>query len=296
MRKTRALVVLSGGQDSVTCLYWAKEHFEEVFAVTFDYNQRHRIEIDSAIKTASMAGVKWHKVVQVGPILEGKSPLTNPNENLEKYNSFEEMDSTIGNRRELTFVPMRNALFLTLAANIAEVHDIGNIVTGVCQMDNANYDDCRQTFIIAAQDYINKALGHDHRGTGEILIMPPLLNKTKAQTVEMALKLSGCWEALAYSHTSYDGTYPPTDNNHSNVLRAQGFLEAGYPDPLVIRAWHEGKMDLPNTDNYWWARNCVSSLEMDADGGVSQVPLDKLLERTTVKPVEGAVVRMGTGI
>ena len=247
--KTAALVVLSGGQDSVSCLFWAKQNYTEVHAITFDYNQKHRIEIDSAKATAHRAGVASHEIIVLGPVLKGSSPLTNPDEKLEKYNDFSEMDAKIGNRRELTFVPMRNAMFLTIAANRAEILG-ADIITGVCQMDAANYDDCRQVFIDATVDYINKALGHDHRGTGPARIVTPLMNMTKAETVKLALALPGCFEALAYSHTSYDGCYPPTDNNHSNVLRAQGFFEAGIPDPLVVRAWHEGLMALPTTSNY----------------------------------------------
>lgn len=246
----KALVVLSGGQDSTTCLFWAKEQYSEIHAITLDYNQRHRIEIDAAVKIATIAKIDSHEIVTLGPILQGKSPLTNPNEELEKYKDFAAMDSTIGSRRELTFVPMRNALFLTLAANRAECLGVSEIITGVCQMDNANYDDCRDKFIHAASDYINYALGHDHRGTPPIHIVTPLLELTKKETVELALTLPGCYEALAYSHTSYDGTYPPTDGNHANVLRAQGFLEAGYPDPLIVRAWIEGLMALPESDNY----------------------------------------------
>lgn len=245
----KALVVLSGGQDSTTCLFYAKKHYDEVHAITFDYGQRHRLEIESARKVAQMAGVASHEVVPVPNCLVSASPLTSTTE-LETYDDYEQMDSVIGNRREKTFVPMRNALFLTIAANRAEAMGIQYIMTGVCQMDNANYDDCRGVFIQAAQRYINTALGHDHRGTPKIHIMTPLLYLSKAETVELAYRLEGCWKALAYTHTSYDGRYPPTDMNHANVLRAQGFLEAGLPDPLVVRAWHEGLMDLPETSNY----------------------------------------------
>lgn len=249
----KALVILSGGQDSTTVLFYARQLVGpqgEVHAVTFDYGQRHRIELDAARRVAELAGVASHEVVVLGPILLGTSPLTDHNTELERYTDAEQMEAVIGDRREATFVPMRNALFLTLAANRAEVLGITDVFLGVCQMDNANYDDCRQVFINAAQDYINTALGHDHRGTREIVLHTPLMLLTKAQTVHMAHQLPGCWDALAYSHTSYDGTYPPTDMNHANVLRAQGFEEAGMPDPLVLRAHREGLIALPDTANY----------------------------------------------
>lgn len=245
----KVLVILSGGQDSTTCLFLAKKIFSEVHAITFDYGQRHRIEIDAALKVAEMAGVDSHEVVTVPTCLISSSPLTS-DAPLERYEDATQMAEVIGDRREATFVPMRNALFLTIAANRAEARGIPNVMTGVCQMDNANYDDCRQVFIDAAERYINTALGHDHRGTQAIKIHAPLMNLSKAGTVRLAAQLPGCLDALAYSHTSYDGRYPPDDMNHANVLRAQGFEEAGYPDPLVVRAWVEGLMELPSTANY----------------------------------------------
>jgi 7-cyano-7-deazaguanine synthase len=122
-------------------------------------------------------------------------------------------------------------------------------------MDNANYDDCRASFIAATEDYVNQALGHDHRGTPAITIHAPLMYKSKADTVHLAKSLPGCWEALAYTHTSYDGKYPPTGMNHANVLRADGFEKAGLPDPLVLRAVAEGLMKMPTTANYSEVRN-----------------------------------------
>lgn len=246
---SQALVILSGGQDSTTCLFWAKERFDEVHAITFDYGQRHSIEIEAAVKVATMAGVASHEVVPVPNCLVSSSPLTSEAA-LERYESAAQMEQVIGNRREDTFVPMRNALFLTIAANRAETRGLQYLVTGVCQMDNANYDDCRQVFVVAAESYINYALGHDHRGTPPIKVLAPLLYRSKAETVMLASTLPGCLEALAYSHTSYDGKYPPIDMNHANVLRADGFEKAGLPDPLVLRAHREGLMPLPDTANY----------------------------------------------
>jgi len=273
----KALVILSGGQDSTTALYWAiapGSRFDGAHCITFDYGQKHALEIESAKKVAEMASryaAVTHEVIKVGSILHGSSPLTNPAEPLEKYTDAEQMDKVIGDRREKTFVPMRNALFLTIAANRAEVLGIKHIVLGVCQMDNANYDDCRQNFLDATEAYINYALGHDHRGmawagaemdiiTGAVrdIMVPmnwirlhaPLMDLSKAETVKLARATLGAWDALAYTHTSYDGCYPPTDMNHANVLRAKGFEDADLPDPLVLRAWSEGLMRLPETPNY----------------------------------------------
>jgi len=233
-KKKSCLVVLSGGQDSVTCLYWAKKKFEEVSAVTFNYNQRHAVEIDAARKVALLAGVK-HEVIDVPNILKSRSPLTDPNQQLETYNNYGEMDKIIGDRVELTFVPMRNAFFLTLAANRALYADIRNLVTGVCQMDNANYPDCRKGFIKLQEKTINKALGIE-----DFKIFTPLMNLSKAQTVKLAKRLKGCWDALAYSHTCYAGKTPPcimteAQACHACTLRAEGFKQAGYEDPLIVR-------------------------------------------------------------
>ena len=245
--KTIALVVLSGGQDSTTCLFWAKAMFDEVHAITFNYGQRHALEIEAAIKVAQMAEVASHEVVDVPGVLKSVSPLTSDSE-LERYPSYKEMDETIGDRIELTFVPMRNTLFLTLAMNRAVALNAQALVTGICQADNANYPDCREEFRQQFELMANLSLGR--HADDYIDVAAPLMYFSKAETVGMAQRLPGCMDALAYSHTSYDGKYPPTDNNHANVLRAQGFLEANLPDPLVIRAVQEGLMALPETANY----------------------------------------------
>lgn len=242
---SKVMVVLSGGQDSTTCLYWAKERFAEVHAITFNYGQKHSRELEAAKKVAEMAEVDSHQFIDIPNILKGRSPLVNPNESLEQYTDYESMDKIIGNRVELTFVPMRNAFFLTVAANYALEKDIYDLVTGVCQQDNANYPDCRQRFIDWQQRTINEALGINN-----FKIHTPLMDLSKAQSIEMAKTLHGCMEALAYSHTAYDGQYPPVGKDHATVLRAQGFLEANTPDPLIVRAYKEGLMALPDTPNY----------------------------------------------
>lgn len=242
--KRKALVILSGGQDSTTCLFWAAHKFDEVHAVTFDYGQRHQIEIESAKKVAEMAGVKSHEIIELPNCLHSVSPLTSDTK-LEQYENPEQMAKTIGERVELTFVPMRNTLFLTVAMNRAVELGCHDLVTGICQEDNANYPDCTEEFRRLFEIMANQSLG----GT-DFRIHAPLMRRSKSDTVWLAYAIPGCWDALAYTHTSYDGKYPPTDMNHANVLRADGFEKAGLPDPLVLRAWKEGLMKLPKTANY----------------------------------------------
>jgi 7-cyano-7-deazaguanine synthase len=250
---TKALVVCSGGQDSTTCLFLAKQKFDEVHAITFDYGQNHRIELHSAKAVAELAGVKSHEFLHIAGLLKSTSPLTNDGKGLEKYESAEQMEQVIGDRIELTFVPMRNMLFFTIAMNRAVALGCNVIITGICQEDNANYPDCTEMFRDNFELTANLALGKYGRNIKpdqDIKVWAPLMNLSKAESVKLAYNTPGAWEALAYSHTSYDGTYPPTDMNHANVLRAKGFEDAGLPDPLVIRAWQEGLMELPETSNY----------------------------------------------
>ncbi len=228
MNKT--LVVLSGGQDSTTCLYWAKQNFNEVHAITFDYGQKHSLEIESAQQIALIADIKTHVIINVPDILKSSSPLLDKTIKLETYENFKQMESVIEKRVELTFVPMRNAFFLTLAANHAIANDCYDLVIGVCQEDNANYPDCKNSFIASQTDTINEALGIKH-----FKIHAPLMNFTKAETVTFAKKL-GAFPAIAFSHTCYAEEFPPCGKCHACILRAHGFAEAEEDDPLITRA------------------------------------------------------------
>ena len=235
------------------CLFWAIQQFgvENVHALTFDYHQRHHAELTAAVQVAHLAGVETrHEVLEIGPILAGTSPLTDPGQQLELYESPEEMAKIIGHRVEKTFVPLRNALFLTLAANRAAVLGCQYIVTGVCQEDNANYPDCRSVFIDAQEEAINQALGHSFEEGPWIEIKTPLMEMSKAESVLYSYQFDGAYRALAFSHTAYDGQYPPVGKDHASVLRADGFHKAGVPDPLVVRAHDDGLMELPSTSNY----------------------------------------------
>lgn len=222
---TKALVILSGGQDSTTCLYWAKQFYDEVHALTFDYNQRHRCEVDAARKITMMAGVLSHKVLTLGHVLGGSSPLTNVAKSVASYKTAEELPGGL----EDTFVPARNLLFISIAANQAYILGCDAIVLGVSQEDFGGYPDCRAEFIKRMDLTIEAAL--DKR----IRVETPLLHMNKAATVKLAQQLSGCMAALAYSHTCYNGDSPPCGTCHACLLRAKGFADAGVEDPLVRR-------------------------------------------------------------
>lgn len=250
MSKEKCVVILSGGQDSSTCAFWAKNQDYEVHCVSFDYNQRHIRELEAAANIAKLVGAASHEIIKLGPILKGRSPLTNPEESLETYKDYESMDAIIGDRVELTFVPMRNALFLTIGANRASCIGASALVTGVCQADNANYPDCRESFVISQEYAIAAALGAVPGQAGHISIQAPLLHLAKEESIQLAVDLVDAYPALAFTHTAYDGQYPPVGNDHASVLRAHGFERAGLPDPLVLRAWMAGVMDLPATHNY----------------------------------------------
>lgn len=262
LQPNAALVILSGGQDSTTCLFYALERYESVYAVTFDYGQRHARELQAAEDVYNIAAkyhpdkLKAHEFVGLGKVLRGTSPLVSS----EKLEEYKDADSLPGGL-EKTFVPGRNLLFLTLAANTAYSYGITNVVIGVSQEDFGGYPDCRGDFIGAAERAIAYGMSYRDPETGkrdefaEFGIDTPLLNKSKAETVNLARQFPGCWEAMAYTHTAYDGRYPPTGHDHASLLRAKGFEEAGFPDPLVVRAWREGLMDLPRTPNYEGVRN-----------------------------------------
>lgn len=245
---TKALLILSGGQDSTTCGFWAKQNgFDEIHAVTFDYNQLHSAEIDSSKKIAELLDVASHEIIKMGPILAGTSPLVNNDEKLEQYADYGVLPGGL----EKTFVPARNLLFLTVAANRAYVKGVNNLITGVCQEDFGGYPDCRQTFINAVESALNEGMFTGEDGAPNACkIITPLMNLTKAQSVLLATSLPGCYAALAHSHTSYDGQYPPTGKDHATLLRAKGFAEANTPDPLILRAVAEGKMKMPTVTPY----------------------------------------------
>ena len=216
-----ALVVLSGGQDSTTCLYWAIERFgrTHVSSITFDYGQKHRIELESARDVAAAAGVS-NACLPIDTFAAlGGDALTDASIAV----SDAKDDET---ELPVTFVPGRNLIFLTFAAAWAYRHDARHLVTGVAQTDYSGYPDCREDTIAALQKAIS--LGMDR----EFTIHTPLMHRSKKETVELAVRLGGL-EAMALTHTCYNGSRPPCGECQACRLRAKGFAEAGVRDPLL---------------------------------------------------------------
>lgn len=229
MTDKKALVLLSGGQDSTTCLYWAiAEHGREnVRALTVLYGQRHATELTAARTIAELAGVEHTEVVVPGVLLS-TSPLVDHARDVQEYADADSLPGGI----EDTFVPLRNLFFLTIAANHAVHHGCSVVVIGVSEEDFGGYPDCREAFLGIAEATAREALGQAPHASSSLRIARPLVYLDKAQTVRLAWRLPGCMEALAHSHTCYKGERPPCGKCHACLLRAKGFAEADVPDPL----------------------------------------------------------------
>jgi len=219
-----AVCLTSGGQDSTTCLFWAKKRFAPVLALAFDYGQRHRVELQAAQTVCELAKVPLTVLpLEVFRYLGGTALL----------DASQEIRAD-GGRAGLpnTFVPGRNLLFLTVAAAVAYQHAIAHLVLGVCQTDYSGYPDCREQTMRAMEQAL--ILGLDYT----LHLHTPLMHLTKAQTVRLAQDV-GALDALAYSHTCYTGVFPPCATCPACQLRARGFAEAGIPDPLLTRVHRE---------------------------------------------------------
>ncbi len=219
---SKALVVLSGGQDSTTCLYWAIKQFgrENVSSLSFDYGQRHKIELEAAKKISEIAAVA-HEILPIDTFSAlGGNALTDDID----VQDDDDVDSVLPN----TFVPGRNLIFLTFAAAYAYQRSIKHLITGVAQTDYSGYPDCRENTLSSLEQTLRLGMEYD------VTIHTPLMNLNKSDTVALSEKL-GAMDAMAYTHTCYNGEQPPCGHCQACLLRAKGFAEAGRVDPLIER-------------------------------------------------------------
>lgn len=218
-----AIVLVSGGLDSMVAAGLAREAGYRLFALTIDYNQRHRIELDAAARVASVLGAERHIVLPVDLSAFGGSALTDTAIAVPK----DGIDGTI----PPTYVPARNTIFLSLALGWAEVVGAHDLVIGVNALDYSGYPDCRQGFIAAFETMAAEATKAGVEGQ-VFRVRTPLIAMTKAQIAAEAARL-GLDAGMSWS--CYDPTPEgrPCGRCDSCRLRAKGFAEAGLIDPAV---------------------------------------------------------------
>ncbi|MBO8178150.1 MAG: 7-cyano-7-deazaguanine synthase QueC [Bacillus sp. (in: Bacteria)] len=189
MKQEKAIVVFSGGQDSTTCLFWALKQFQEVEAVTFNYGQRHSLEIECAKEITKELGVKHH-ILDMS-LLNQLAPNALTRDDIEIKQEQGQLPTT--------FVDGRNLLFLSFAAVLAKQIGAKHIVTGVCETDFSGYPDCRDVFIKSLNVTLNLAMDY------QFVIDTPLMWLNKAETWELADELGAFDYVREKTLTCYNG-------------------------------------------------------------------------------------------
>lgn len=222
-----AIVLLSGGLDSATCLAIARaEGFSPIYTMAFDYGQRHRHELAAAARLAEAAGVREHRVVRIDLRQFGGSALTSDAE-VPKDRAEAEMSAGV----PITYVPARNTVFLSYALAWAEVLGARDVFIGVNAVDYSGYPDCRPEFVEAFERAANLGTRFD----GSFKIHAPLIRMTKAQIIRRGTELDVDY---GQTHSCYDPDESGAACGHcdSCLLRKRGFAEAGLADPTRYRA------------------------------------------------------------
>jgi 7-cyano-7-deazaguanine synthase len=216
--REKILVLLSGGMDSATLLWLAKREFKEVYAISFDYGQRHRVELKYAKELARLAGVKEHFVVEVPHyrVIKGNA-LTDRSVEVpsEEYPEGEP---------PITTVPMRNLTFLSIAGGFADAYEIPYIGIGVHALD-VPYPDCRPEFIAAAEAALNAGSVYVAKTKNRLHIYAPFLGMSKTDIAKLGVKLGVPYEK---TYSCYRGTEPPCGECPTCRQREEALREAGY--------------------------------------------------------------------
>lgn len=220
----KAIVLLSGGLDSTTALYYAKNQgFDEIYALTFEYGQKHDKELKSAAAVAKTAGVKEHKIVNL---------LLNQWKGCSLTDSGVEIEDGNVTRDGIpaTYVPARNMVFLSVAASYADALNICDIFIGVSEVDYSGYVDCREEFIKAMENAVNLGTLLGAEKKQKITLHTPFMHMTKADEVRLGAKLG---VDFGQTWTCYRGEEKPCGTCDSCLLRAKAFAEANIIDPLT---------------------------------------------------------------
>jgi 7-cyano-7-deazaguanine synthase len=221
----KAVILLSGGLDSSTVLYQALADGCQCYAISFDYQQRHRRELHSASAIAQKAGVVNHQLVKFDLRQWGGSALTDDAIDLPQKRPIEEMSQSI----PVTYVPARNTIFLSFALAYAETIAAERIYIGVNALDYSGYPDCRPDYILAMQEVFR--LGTKQGRVGQpISIITPLIHLKKTEIIQLGEKLGVPWE-LTWS--CYAGGNVACGVCDSCCLRLAAFAELGWKDPVA---------------------------------------------------------------
>lgn len=229
-QEKRAVCLLSGGLDSATCLAIARQAGYATYCLSFDYGQRHRVELAAAARVAAALGAAEHRTATIDLRVFGGSALTSDMA-VPKGRDEAAMSDGI----PITYVPARNTIFLSFALAYAEVRGAEDIFLGVNAIDYSGYPDCRPEFIEAFERLANLATRAGVEGRSKIRIQTPLLAMTKADIVRRASAL-GLDFSLTHSCYDPDEAGHPCDSCDSCILRRKGFEEAGLADPLLHAA------------------------------------------------------------
>lgn len=224
--RKQAVVLASGGLDSTTVLAIAKSQGFAINAISFDYGQRHKFELEAARKICDAMAVEKHIEFKLDLSQFGGSALTSDLQ-VPKDRTGEEMDASI----PITYVPARNTVFLSVAMGWAETLGATDIFIGVNAIDYSGYPDCRPEFIRAFETMANLATKKGVESPGSWKIHTPLISLTKAEIVSRGLQLGVDY---AQTHTCYDPLESGQPCGHCDacLLRIQGFRDAGHEDPL----------------------------------------------------------------
>ena len=227
-----AVVLLSGGLDSVTCLYWAKANYANVTAVSFNYGQRHNSELNAAKKIAATAQVN-HRIIDIDLAQLGGSALTDASLVVPDAKQTDFSDNQHNDSIPITYVPARNTIFLSYALALAEVTQSNAIVIGVNAVDYSGYPDCRPEYIAAFEKMANLATKAGVMGN-HLHIATPLLHLSKAEIIKLGVSL-GVDYALTVSCYRADSEGRACGHCDSCFLRQQGFLQAEIDDPTIYQ-------------------------------------------------------------
>lgn len=220
----KAVILLSGGLDSSTVLYQALADGCECYAISFDYQQRHRKELHSAVSVAEKAGITKHQIVKFDLTQWGGSALTDNSINLPQERSLGEMSQNI----PITYVPARNTIFLSFAVSYAETIAAEKIYIGVNAVDYSGYPDCRPDYIQAMQEVFRLGTKQGREGN-PVNIITPLINLKKTEIIQLGNKLEVPWELTWSCYSGGDVACGVCD---SCRLRLAAFAELGLTDPV----------------------------------------------------------------